>query len=100
MIIQARNLQKRFRVRVPMPGVMGVVRNLVTPRWRPVIAVDDLDLDVEPGEVIAFIGPNGAGKSTTIKLLTGILHRNRVLDLTISAPPDGRGDHRPVRVGG
>ena len=76
MIIQARNLQKRFRVRVPMPGVLGVVRNFVTPRWRPVTAVDDLDLDVEPGEVIAFIGPNGAGKSTTIKLLTGILHRD------------------------
>jgi ABC-2 type transport system ATP-binding protein len=34
-----------------------------------VVAVDDLDLVVEPGEVFGFLGPNGAGKSTTINLL-------------------------------
>ncbi|ELY83981.1 ABC transporter ATP-binding protein [Natrinema altunense] len=34
-----------------------------------VIAVDDLDLTVEEGEVFGFLGPNGAGKSTTINLL-------------------------------
>jgi len=36
-------------------------------------AVDDLTLDVEPGEFFAFLGPNAAGKTTTIKLLTGLL---------------------------
>lgn len=36
-------------------------------------AVKDLNLEVNPGEAIAFLGPNGAGKSTTIKLLCGIL---------------------------
>ncbi|OKH46269.1 ABC transporter [Calothrix sp. HK-06] len=39
-----------------------------------IIAVDDITLNVEKGEAVAFIGPNGAGKSTTIKMLTGILH--------------------------
>jgi len=34
-----------------------------------VLAVDDLDLTVESGEVFGFLGPNGAGKSTTINLL-------------------------------
>lgn len=34
-----------------------------------VVAVDDLDLTVEPGEVFGFLGPNGAGKSTTINML-------------------------------
>jgi ABC-2 type transport system ATP-binding protein len=34
-----------------------------------VVAVDDLDLTVEDGEIFGFLGPNGAGKSTTINLL-------------------------------
>ncbi|MEF8813411.1 MAG: ABC transporter ATP-binding protein [Halovenus sp.] len=34
-----------------------------------VLAVDDLDLTVEEGEVFGFLGPNGAGKSTTINML-------------------------------
>lgn len=37
-------------------------------------AVDNIDLNINEGEIVAFIGPNGAGKSTTIKMLTGIIH--------------------------
>jgi ABC-2 type transport system ATP-binding protein len=36
-------------------------------------AVDNIDLDVQNGEIFGFLGPNGAGKTTTIKLITGIL---------------------------
>lgn len=36
-------------------------------------AVNDLTLELKPGEIFGFIGPNGAGKTTTIKMLTGIL---------------------------
>lgn len=36
-------------------------------------AVDDLSLELRPGEVFGFLGPNGAGKSTTIKSVVGIL---------------------------
>lgn len=36
-------------------------------------AVDDLSLELQPGEIFGFLGPNGAGKTTTIKSLTGIL---------------------------
>ncbi|MCI5819968.1 MAG: ABC transporter ATP-binding protein [Acidaminococcus sp.] len=36
-------------------------------------AVDDINIELRPGEIFGFLGQNGAGKSTTIKCLTGIL---------------------------
>ena len=41
----------------------------VTKRYGDVVAVRDLDLTVESGEIYGFLGPNGAGKSTTINML-------------------------------
>ncbi len=40
-------------------------------------AVDDLSLELRPGEIFGFLGPNGAGKTTTIKILTGILQYDK-----------------------
>lgn len=37
------------------------------------VAVDDLTLETEPGQIFGFLGPNGAGKTTTIRVLTGEL---------------------------
>lgn len=36
-------------------------------------AVDDISLDVHPGEIFGIIGPNGAGKTTTVNMITGML---------------------------
>jgi ABC-2 type transport system ATP-binding protein len=47
------------------------LRNL-TKRFGPVTAVNDLSLQIEPGEIVAFLGPNGAGKTTTIDMLLGL----------------------------
>ena len=41
-------------------------------RYGPVVAVDHLSFEVEPGETFAFVGPNGAGKTTTLRLLLGL----------------------------
>ena len=38
------------------------------------LALHDLSIEVEQGEIFGFLGPNGAGKSTTIRLLLGYLH--------------------------
>jgi ABC-2 type transport system ATP-binding protein len=46
----------------------------LTKKYSDLVAVDDLDLYVNPGELFVFLGPNGAGKTTTIKILTGLLH--------------------------
>ncbi|MFC4450730.1 ABC transporter ATP-binding protein [Halorussus aquaticus] len=46
----------------------------LTKRYGELVAVEDLDLTVERGEIYGFLGPNGAGKSTTINLLLDFLH--------------------------
>ena len=45
----------------------------LTKKYGDVIAVDDLSLEIRPGEICAFIGHNGAGKTTTLKSAVGIL---------------------------
>lgn len=35
--------------------------------------LNDINLDIFPGQIIGYIGPNGAGKSTTVKILTGLI---------------------------
>jgi ABC-2 type transport system ATP-binding protein len=42
-------------------------------RYADVVAVDQLDLEVETGECFGLLGPNGAGKTTTIEILEGLL---------------------------
>lgn len=49
-----------------------VVQNLEK-RFGDFIAVNQISLTVERGEIFGFLGPNGAGKSTTIRMLCGIL---------------------------
>src|SRR5689334_16354883 len=56
----------------------------------PVVAVDDLTLDVRPGEFLSIIGPSGCGKSTLFNVIGGLLggYQGRVTvgGETISGP--------------
>ena len=47
--------------------------NNVSKHFGTKIAVNNLSLQIAPGEIFAFLGPNGAGKTTTIKMLVGLL---------------------------
>lgn len=48
------------------------LKNL-TKKYGSLTAVNNLNLEIEKGEIFGFLGPNGAGKTTTIKLLSGLL---------------------------
>ena len=48
------------------------VRNL-TRRFGHVVAVEDLSLEVAPGEILGLLGPNGAGKTTTLRMLAALI---------------------------
>jgi ABC-2 type transport system ATP-binding protein len=54
----------------------------LTKRYGATLAVDRLNLRIQPGEVYGFLGPNGAGKTTTIRMMLG-LHRPSAGSVTI-----------------
>jgi ABC-type branched-subunit amino acid transport system ATPase component/branched-subunit amino acid ABC-type transport system permease component len=56
----------------PVPAATLSIEHL-TVRFGSVVAVDDVSLDVQPGEVVGLIGPNGAGKTTIIDAVTGFV---------------------------
>ncbi len=90
-------------------------------RFGDFVAVDNVSLDVAPGEIFGFLGPNGAGKSTTIRILCGLLpptsgtatvagfdvatqpeeikqqHRLHVAEVFAVRRFDGGGEHRIFR---
>ena len=45
----------------------------LTRRFDDVTAVNNLNLEVESGELVAFLGPSGCGKTTTLRMITGLL---------------------------
>ena len=44
----------------------------VSKNFGAVQAVQDIDLDISSGEIVAFLGPNGAGKTSTIDMILGL----------------------------
>src|SRR5512137_2807349 len=62
----------------------------ISKRFDTTQALDDVSLDLYPGEIHALMGENGAGKSTLIKIMTGVYH-----------PDEGQIllDGKPIRVG-
>ena len=70
----------------------------VVKQFPGVLALDKVDLDVKPGEVMAIIGENGAGKSTLMKIISGAYAANSgqvVLDrkvVPVSMKPKDRMD--------
>jgi ABC-2 type transport system ATP-binding protein len=58
-------------------GSSAIRCRALTKRYKDVLAVDGLDLEVRSGECFGLLGPNGAGKTTTVEMLEGLV------------PPDG-----------
>lgn len=59
--------EKTTQERQPMLSVRGIVK-----RFGGLTAVNKVDMDVYPGEVVGLVGDNGAGKSTLIKCVSGV----------------------------
>ncbi len=72
-VLQMRNVTKEFKVLNRREGVKGSFMDLFSRDYKIVRAVNNISMDIMPGEIVGYLGPNGAGKSTTIKMMTGVL---------------------------
>jgi ABC-2 type transport system ATP-binding protein len=70
-VLKSRTMESRD-IAASAVGPSIVTRGLCR-KFGDFTAVDDVNLEVAPGQFFGFLGPNGAGKSTTIKMLTGLL---------------------------
>ncbi len=72
-IITLDNVSKDFKVLNRREGLKGSIMDLFSHDYSYVHAVNNISMQIQPGEIVGYLGPNGAGKSTTIKMMTGIL---------------------------
>ena len=71
----ARKTERGMAVPIePEPGTepVPIVAHGLTKRYEDLVAVDHLDLEIQPGEIFGLLGQNGAGKTTTILMLLGL----------------------------
>ena len=73
------NSPRRSRAEAgPAVAVRGLTKVFPVPFHRQsIVAVKDLNLRIEPGEVYGLLGPNGSGKSTTLKIILGLVSPTR-----------------------
>ncbi len=50
-----------------------IITEDLTKNFEDFTAVNNINLEVNPGELLALLGPNGAGKTTTVRMLTSVL---------------------------
>ncbi|MBI2521011.1 MAG: ATP-binding cassette domain-containing protein [Bdellovibrio sp.] len=71
-LIVTRELTKEYVTRQTTKGFQGLIQGWIKPKYINHNALSNINLTLDPGEILGVLGPNGAGKSTLIKLLTGI----------------------------
>lgn len=72
--IEVKELVKTYKNIEKQDGILGYFKNLIKPKYKEFTAVNNINFNIDEGELVGYIGENGAGKSTTIKMLTGILY--------------------------
>src|SRR5215210_8958110 len=73
IVVELSGVCKTFRQKQRSERLRDAMRNMLRPPIREVRALQQIDLQIRRGEIVAYAGPNGAGKSTTVKMLSGML---------------------------
>src|ERR1700678_1331418 len=72
-VIEVSGLTKAFRTYKKQPGFAGAVKGLFYRQYEQTVAVKDVSLKMEPGELVGFLRHNGPGKTPSLKMLAGLL---------------------------
>ncbi len=72
-MIEVKNLSKTFKVYRKEPGLKGSLKSLFKRDFFEKLAISDVSLKIDQGEIIGLVGANGAGKTTLVKILSGII---------------------------
>ncbi|MEI6511695.1 MAG: ATP-binding cassette domain-containing protein [bacterium] len=73
-VVKVEDLSKTYKSPKKEQGLLGTIKSLVTREMVEVKAVQNINFEIQEGELVGFLGPNGAGKTTTLKMLSGIMH--------------------------
>ena len=74
MLIQVKNLSKSFKIFKREPGIKGAFKSFFKRDYHLFHALQNINLNVDKGEILGILGENGAGKTTLIKLIIGLLY--------------------------
>ena len=77
MYIKINNLTKSFKLFKRSAGLKGAFKSFFNRQYQIFTALDNINLEINKGEIIGILGENGAGKTTLIKLMVGLLYPNK-----------------------
>ncbi len=98
-IISVSHLTRSFKIFDKQPGLLASIRSIVYRPERTMLAVNDVNFNIEEGELVGFIGPNGAGKTTTLKCLSGLLYPSSGEICILDSVPSERKYHYLRQIG-
>lgn len=73
-VIQTKELTRVYKSYVKPEGIMGSIRGFWNRQYTEKLALKNINLNIEPGQIIGLVGANGAGKTTLLKVLSGLIN--------------------------
>ena len=74
MLIKIQGIEKTFKLFKRKAGLAESVKSFFNRQYEYFTALNNINLNIDRGEIVGILGENGAGKTTLIKLIVGLLH--------------------------
>ncbi len=72
--IEVKNLKRVYKTYSKKEGVVESIKGLWNRQYTEKVALQNINLQIEPGKIVGLIGSNGAGKTTLLKVLAGLIY--------------------------